>query len=64
MYNEYLIKHVAGSDVHIMVQNVYMYLDSILCNIIVLGVKGDLATAFSQTSMASIGQVREGRLSV
>ena len=57
VYNEYLIKHVAGNEVHIMVQNIYMYLDSILCNLIVLGMKGDPTTAFSETSLAAIGQV-------
>merc|ERR1719513_47793 len=39
-----------------MIQNVFMYLDSILCNIILLGVKGDLASAFSSSSLASINQ--------
>ena len=33
VYNEYIIKKV-GSDVDIMVQNVYMYLGSILCNVL------------------------------
>jgi hypothetical protein len=28
-----------GSDVHIMVQNVFMYLDSIVCNLLLLGLK-------------------------
>ncbi len=56
VYNEYLIKHIAGDEVHIMVQNVYMYLDSILCNLVVLTMKGDLSSAFSGDSMASIAQ--------
>merc|ERR1719186_883084 len=38
VYNEYLIKG-EGADVHIMIQNVFMYLDSILCNLILLGAK-------------------------
>ena len=38
VYNEYLIKG-EGADIHIMIQNVFMYLDSILCNVILLGVK-------------------------
>ena len=40
VYNEHLIKNVAGEEVHIMVQNVFMYLDSILCNLGVMLVKG------------------------
>jgi len=55
VYNEYLIKK-EGAEIHIMIQNVFMYLDSILCNIILLGVKGDLASAFSSSSLASINQ--------
>ncbi len=56
VYNEYLIKNVAGSEVDIMIQNVFMYLDSIVCNLVVLGLKGDLTTAFSSTSLSSINQ--------
>eukprot|EP00090_Calanus_glacialis_P025458 TRINITY_DN39781_c0_g1_i1.p1 TRINITY_DN39781_c0_g1~~TRINITY_DN39781_c0_g1_i1.p1 ORF type:complete len:344 (+),score=58.47 TRINITY_DN39781_c0_g1_i1:248-1279(+) len=55
VYNEYLIKG-EGADIHIMIQNVFMYLDSILCSVILLGVKGDLASAFSSSSLASINQ--------
>ena len=36
VYNEYIIKNVAGEDVDIMLQNVFMYLDSILCNLLFL----------------------------
>lgn len=45
VYNEYLLKF-KGSDVNIYIQNVYMYLDSIICNVIVLALKGDLSEAF------------------
>ena len=38
VYNEYLIKS-DGADIHIMIQNVFMYLDSILCNALLLGAK-------------------------
>eukprot|EP00092_Neocalanus_flemingeri_P062153 GFUD01074928.1.p1 GENE.GFUD01074928.1~~GFUD01074928.1.p1 ORF type:complete len:343 (+),score=63.91 GFUD01074928.1:266-1294(+) len=55
VYNEYLIKG-EGADIHIMIQNVFMYLDSILCNVILLGVKGDLASAFSSSSLESINK--------
>lgn len=33
VYNEYLLKQ--GTDINIFVQNVFMYIDSILCNVIV-----------------------------
>lgn len=35
VYTEFLVKDT-GSDVHLMVQNVYMYIDSMLCNLIAL----------------------------
>ena len=38
VYNEYIIKG-AGADIHIMIQNVFMYLDSILCNVALLTAK-------------------------
>ena len=38
VYNEYIIKG-AGADIHIMIQNVFMYLDSIFCNIALLSAK-------------------------
>ena len=53
VYNEFLIKG-KGADVDIMIQNVFMYLDSLLCNIVLLGVKGDLATAFTAPALASL----------
>merc|ERR1712110_1290588 len=53
VYNEYIIKG-AGADIHIMIQNVFMYLDSIFCNAILLGAKGDLLSAFSASSLSSL----------
>jgi len=53
VYNEYLIKG-EGADIHIMIQNVFMYLDSIFCNAILLGAKGDLLSAFSASSLSSL----------
>ena len=38
VYNEYIIKKV-GSDVDIMIQNVFMYIDSIVCNVFVLSIQ-------------------------
>lgn len=55
VYNEYLIKG-EGADVHIMVQNVFMYLDSILCNVILLGLKGEFLSAFTPEAIGSIMQ--------
>lgn len=56
VYNEYLLKG-KGSDIHIMVQNVYMYTDSIVCNCLVLAYKGQLTDAFTSSSLGSIFQV-------
>jgi len=53
VYNEYLIKS-DGADIHIMIQNVFMYLDSIFCNALLLGAKGDLISAFSASSLSSL----------
>jgi len=55
VYNEYIIKG-AGADIHIMVQNVFMYLDSIVCNIALLSVKGDISSAFTLPALDSIRQ--------
>ncbi|XP_075974272.1 UDP-galactose transporter senju isoform X2 [Anticarsia gemmatalis] len=42
-YNEYLLKN-QGSDVDIFLQNVFMYLDSVICNFFILMFKGELGT--------------------
>lgn len=39
VYNEYLLKYV-GSEIDIVIQNIYMYIDSILCNILILTLQG------------------------
>ncbi|XP_046962332.1 UDP-galactose transporter senju [Vanessa cardui] len=44
-YNEYLLK-TKGSNVDIFLQNVFMYLDSVICNFFVLMCKGELGTIF------------------
>lgn len=46
VYNEYLLKD-KGEDINIYVQNVYMYLDSILCNALILLVQGNISSVFS-----------------
>lgn len=53
VYNEYLLKD-KGANVDIYIQNVFMYLDSITCNIILLLVQGNLLTAFTVNSIQSL----------
>ena len=53
VYNEFLIKG-KGADIDIMIQNVFMYLDSIVCNVLLLGVRGDLSSAFTSSALSSI----------
>ncbi|XP_061174609.1 UDP-galactose transporter senju-like [Saccostrea echinata] len=55
VYNEYLLKD-KGVDVHIMLQNVFMYLDSIFCNALVLGFKGEFISALEPGNIAAIMQ--------
>ncbi|KPI92815.1 PREDICTED: CMP-sialic acid transporter 1 [Papilio xuthus] len=44
-YNEYLLK-TKGSNVDIFLQNVFMYLDSVICNLFILMYKGELGNIF------------------
>ncbi|EDW54330.1 UDP-galactose transporter senju [Drosophila sechellia] len=53
VYNEYLLKD-KGADVNIFVQNVFMYLDSIVCNAVILLLRGELIDAFSPQNLGSI----------
>lgn len=53
VYNEYLLKG-KGGDTPFMIQNVFMYLDSILCNFAVLWYNGTLSDAFTRQSIVSI----------
>ncbi|XP_041353623.1 UDP-galactose transporter senju-like [Gigantopelta aegis] len=55
VYNEYLLKD-KGCDVHIMMQNIFMYVDSIFCNVIVLGFRGELIGAFTIDNVTSLGK--------
>ncbi len=57
VYNEYLLKG-KGGDVPFMLQNVFMYLDSVFCNVMVLGMTGHLKDAVTTTSISSIIQVK------
>lgn len=51
-YNEYLLK-TKGSSVDIFLQNVFMYLDSVLCNLIMLMFKGEITSMFDD--LTSLG---------
>lgn len=53
VYNEYLLKD-KGANVNIFIQNVFMYLDSIICNVTVLLIQGDLATAFQGEKLSNL----------
>ncbi|CAD6999950.1 unnamed protein product [Ceratitis capitata] len=53
VYNEYLLKD-KGADVNIFVQNVFMYIDSIVCNVLILLVNGQLVGAFTAESLRAI----------
>lgn len=55
VYNEYLLKD-AGAEIHLMVQNVFMYIDSIICNFVVILLNGEAQTAFSASSLQSVFQ--------
>uniref|UniRef100_A0A2A4IVJ6 CMP-sialic acid transporter n=1 Tax=Heliothis virescens TaxID=7102 RepID=A0A2A4IVJ6_HELVI len=48
-YNEYLLK-TKGSNVDMFLQNVFMYLDSVICNFFILMFKGELGTIFDDFS--------------
>ncbi|KAL5282034.1 hypothetical protein ACFFRR_005352 [Megaselia abdita] len=53
VYNEYLLKD-KGVDVNIFIQNVFMYIDSIVCNIVVLIMQGDVQTIFYKQNLTSL----------
>lgn len=54
VYNEYIIKNLAGQEVDIMLQNVFMYLDSIVCNVAVLGLLPSAAWSSQTLSLVSL----------
>lgn len=53
VYNEYLLKN-QGSDVNIFIQNIFMYLDSIICNVIVLVLNGTIINAFVYENITKV----------
>lgn len=54
VYNEYLLKDKSQECFNIYMQNVFMYLDSILCNGLLLMFQGNILSAFSANSMIEI----------
>ncbi|KNC84646.1 hypothetical protein SARC_03137 [Sphaeroforma arctica JP610] len=55
VYNEKLLKGDNG-EAPVMLQNCYMYLDSIVCNILFIMVRGELGSAFSAQGLSSMLQ--------
>ncbi|XP_056634307.1 UDP-galactose transporter senju [Diorhabda sublineata] len=53
VYNEYLLKN-RGASVNIFVQNVFMYLDSIVCNVLILILNGTVIQAFTYENIAKV----------
>lgn len=53
VYNEYLLKG-DGARVNIYVQNIFMYVDSIVCNLVFLMLQGNLLTAFNANSLRTV----------
>ncbi|XP_038214868.1 UDP-galactose transporter senju [Zerene cesonia] len=53
-YNEYLLK-TKGSNVDIFLQNVFMYMDSLICNFFILMCKGEVSTIFQD--LQSLGDI-------
>lgn len=57
VYNEFLLKK-SGADVDIYVQNVFMYFDSIICNLLVLLYEADYDSVFSDEAIQAIFQYK------
>lgn len=53
VYNEYLLKG-DGAHVNIFVQNFFMYIDSIICNLIFMGIQGNAMDAFTIANLRPI----------
>lgn len=53
VYNEYLLKKKSNGT-NIFVQNVFMYLDSIFCNAIILLIQGNFLNAFTISNLANV----------
>lgn len=55
VYNEYLLKN-KGEGINIYIQNVFMYIDSIICNALILLVQGNILVAFKTENLIEIFQ--------
>ncbi|XP_055539388.1 UDP-galactose transporter senju [Wyeomyia smithii] len=53
VYNEYLLKR-KGSDINIYVQNVFMYVDSIVCNLLILMFRGELTAVVTSEHLTEV----------
>lgn len=53
VYNEKLLKDT-GVEVPIMMQNIFMYIDSILCGGVVLAIRGELTSAFTPFALSQV----------
>ncbi|CAH1173576.1 unnamed protein product [Phaedon cochleariae] len=53
VYNEYLLKK-QGADINIFVQNVFMYLDSIVCNLMLLLMNGNILDTFTYQNITKV----------
>ncbi|XP_028968957.1 UDP-galactose transporter senju [Galendromus occidentalis] len=53
VYNEFLLKDT-GADLHIMIHNLFMYLDSIVCNLVVLAWNGQTSELVNAESLRHI----------
>lgn len=54
VYNEYLLKDKNQECFNIYMQNVFMYIDSIVCNFLLLLVQGNILSAFASESLVEI----------
>jgi hypothetical protein len=50
VYNEYLLKGLTGQ-VHTMIQNVFMYTNSMVVNLLILAYKGEFAQTFTSEKL-------------
>lgn len=53
VYNEFLLKDT-GADLHIMVHNMFMYIDSIVCNFVMLLCSGQVGQLVDRTALGNI----------
>uniref|UniRef100_A0A1B6DZF6 Sugar phosphate transporter domain-containing protein n=1 Tax=Clastoptera arizonana TaxID=38151 RepID=A0A1B6DZF6_9HEMI len=54
VYNEVLLKGYYSMDCNVYIQNIFMYVDSIICNLVVLLWQGDVGVLFDSNAMNSI----------